>query len=90
MAQTAPHKIQNNAMRQRATTLSINGPNIEIMPSGVPSTFYMQPANYHDAQLRAALVELKHTLERWTERGMNPDAIPLIEAATYEIKKNRP
>ena len=89
MAQTAPQRFQQTAMRQRPTTFSTNGPNIEIMPSGVPSTFYMQPANYHDAQLRAALVELKHTLERWTELAMNPDAIPLIEAATHEIKKNR-
>ena len=68
---------------------SINGPNIEIMPSGVPSTFYMQPTKYHDAQLRAALVELKLLLERSLQQPMNPDATGLMEIAAIEINKNR-
>ena len=64
-------------------------PNIEIMPSGVPQSFYLQPSVFHDAQLRAALVELHSTLERYTHQPMNPDATPLIETAVHEIKKNR-
>ena len=65
------------------------GPNIEIMPSGVPQSFYMQPSKYHDAQLRAALVELQQTLQLCTKRPMNPDATPLIQQAAQEIKKNQ-
>ena len=65
------------------------GPNIEIMPSGVPPSFYMQPMKYHDAQLRAALVELKHTLEQNTKQPMSSDATPLLEAAARELRKNQ-
>ena len=78
--------LKNN---QSVFSSSINGPKIEIMPSGVPQSFYMEPSKYHDAQLRAALVELKITLQKLTQQPMNSDATSLIEIAAHEIRKNR-
>ena len=79
----------SNTDHKKAFRYHSGGPNIEIMPSGVPPSFYMQPMKYHDAQLRAALVELKHTLEQHTKQPMSSDATPLLEAAAKEIRKNQ-
>ena len=63
-------------------------PLLEIMPSGVPQKLCASGVS-EDTQLRAALVELKTTLECYTRQTMNTDATPLIQTAVAFIKKNQ-
>ena len=79
----------NNVKHNQSVFVSVNGPKIEIMPSGVPQSFYMKPSKYHDAQLRASLVELKITLQQLSHQPMSSDAASLMEFAAKEIKQNR-
>ena len=62
-------------------------PLLQIMPSGVPQKLCASGVS-EDTQLRAALVELKTTLECYTRQTMNTDATPLIQTAVAVINKN--